>query len=89
MTDKDDSGAVSVEEAMRVLYLRHGKADLDEHLTELFGHADMNSEKVRVCARACERVYTRVCVCVFTDPFACVDAYARARAHTHTRACAR
>ena len=45
MNDKDDSGAVSVEEAMSVLYVRHGKTNLDEHLTELFGHSDINSEK--------------------------------------------
>jgi hypothetical protein len=30
MNDKDDSGTVSVEEAMSVLYLRYGKGVLDE-----------------------------------------------------------
>lgn len=29
MNDKDDSGSVSVEEAMQILYLRHGRGLLD------------------------------------------------------------
>ena len=29
MNDKDDNGSVSVEEAMQILYLRHGRSLLD------------------------------------------------------------
>lgn len=45
MNDKDDSGSVSVEEAMQILYLRYGKGMLDQQLTEIFGTADTNSGK--------------------------------------------
>ena len=29
MNDKDDNGSVSVEEAMQIIYLRHGRSLLD------------------------------------------------------------
>jgi len=36
MNDKDDSGSVSVEEAMQILYLRFGKGLLDSVRTHLW-----------------------------------------------------
>mmetsp|Transcript_33345 Transcript_33345/g.40313 ORF Transcript_33345/g.40313 Transcript_33345/m.40313 type:complete len:188 (-) Transcript_33345:676-1239(-) len=45
MNDKDDSGTVSVEEAMQILYLRYGKGLLDSQLEEIFGTSDTNSGK--------------------------------------------
>jgi len=45
MNDKDDSGTVSVEEAMQILYLRYGKQLLDAQLEEIFGTSDTNSGK--------------------------------------------
>jgi len=45
MNDKDDSGSVSVEEAMQILYLRYGKGLLDSQLEEIFGTSDTNSTK--------------------------------------------
>eukprot|EP00959_Pyramimonas_sp_CCMP1952_P269072 5625551-Pyramimonas_sp.AAC.1 len=45
MNDKDDSGTVSVEEAMQILYLRYGKQLLDTQLEEIFGTSDTNSGK--------------------------------------------
>mmetsp|Transcript_39922 Transcript_39922/g.55499 ORF Transcript_39922/g.55499 Transcript_39922/m.55499 type:complete len:185 (+) Transcript_39922:254-808(+) len=45
MNDKDDSGSVSVEEAMQILYLRYGKSLLDTQLEEIFGTSDTNSGK--------------------------------------------
>ena len=45
MNDKDDSGSVSVEEAMQILYLRFGKGLLDSQLEEIFGTSDTNSTK--------------------------------------------
>jgi len=45
MNDKDDSGSVSVEEAMGILYLRYGKGLLDSQLEEIFGTSDTNSTK--------------------------------------------
>ena len=45
MNDKDDSGSVSVEEAMQILYLRYGKGMLDQQLNEIFGTSDTNSGK--------------------------------------------
>mmetsp|Transcript_8821 Transcript_8821/g.32330 ORF Transcript_8821/g.32330 Transcript_8821/m.32330 type:complete len:172 (-) Transcript_8821:340-855(-) len=43
MNDKDDSGTVSIEEAMQILYLRFGKGLLDSHLEDMFGTSDANS----------------------------------------------
>mmetsp|Transcript_39544 Transcript_39544/g.75773 ORF Transcript_39544/g.75773 Transcript_39544/m.75773 type:complete len:186 (+) Transcript_39544:332-889(+) len=45
MNDKDESGTVSVEEAMSILYLRYGKSVLDAQLEEIFGTSDTNSGK--------------------------------------------
>jgi len=45
MNDKDDNGSVSVEEAMQILYLRHGRSLLDTQLEEIFGTSDTNSMK--------------------------------------------
>mmetsp|Transcript_5756 Transcript_5756/g.19029 ORF Transcript_5756/g.19029 Transcript_5756/m.19029 type:complete len:119 (-) Transcript_5756:1289-1645(-) len=45
MNDKDNDGAVSVEEAMQILFLRHGRSLLDTQLEEIFGTSDTNSMK--------------------------------------------
>eukprot|EP00899_Mesostigma_viride_P006627 jgi/Mesvir1/15966/Mv08280-RA.1 len=45
MNDKDDSGTVSVEEAMQILYMRFGRNLLDSQLEEIFGHSDTNSQR--------------------------------------------
>jgi hypothetical protein len=34
---------VTMESALQLMYLMHGKADLDEHLREIFGTSDLNS----------------------------------------------
>lgn len=43
MNDKDDSGAVSVEEVMGILYLRYGRQLLDSQLEDIFGTSDTNT----------------------------------------------
>ena len=43
MNDRDGSGVVTVEEAMQILYLRHGNDMLDEQLNEIFGTSDTSS----------------------------------------------
>mmetsp|Transcript_31269 Transcript_31269/g.74319 ORF Transcript_31269/g.74319 Transcript_31269/m.74319 type:complete len:186 (+) Transcript_31269:181-738(+) len=35
---------VSMESALQLMYLMHGKQDLDEHLREIFGTSDLNSD---------------------------------------------
>ncbi|GMH32255.1 hypothetical protein BSKO_00089 [Bryopsis sp. KO-2023] len=45
MNDKDDSGEVSLEEAMQIMYLRYGRSLLDSQLEEIFGTSDLNSGK--------------------------------------------
>lgn len=45
MSDRNGNGSVSVEEAMQILYLRHGKHMLDEQLTEIFGTSDTSSTR--------------------------------------------
>ena len=44
MNDKDDSGSVSLEEAMQPLFLRYGREMIDVHL-EMFGTSDVFSGK--------------------------------------------
>lgn len=45
MHDRDGAGAISLEEAMQIMYLRHGRAQLDAKLEEVFGTSDLNSGK--------------------------------------------
>jgi hypothetical protein len=41
MNQKDN--VVSMESALQLMYLMHGKQDLDKHLQEIFGTSDLNS----------------------------------------------
>ncbi|KAI8473767.1 MAG: outer dynein arm-docking complex subunit 3 [Monoraphidium minutum] len=45
MHDREGAGAISLEEAMQIMYLRHGRAQLDAKLEEVFGTSDLNSGK--------------------------------------------
>ena len=45
MQDKDNSGKVSLDEAMQIIWDRYGKERFDEQLEELFGTSDLNSGK--------------------------------------------
>jgi hypothetical protein len=45
MNDKESSGSISLEEALQIMYLRHGRAELDAKLEEVFGTSDLNSGK--------------------------------------------
>lgn len=45
MNDRDGRGAISLEEALQITYLRHGRAELDAKLEEVFGTSDLNSGK--------------------------------------------
>ena len=45
MNDKSNNGFITLEEAMEIMYLRHGRAQLDFQLEEVFGTADLNSGK--------------------------------------------
>jgi calmodulin len=45
MNDRDCRGAISLEEALQITYLRHGRAELDAKLEEVFGTSDLNSGK--------------------------------------------
>lgn len=44
--DKENRGVMTLEEAMQILYLRHGRANLDQQLEKLFGTSDLRSGKV-------------------------------------------
>uniref|UniRef100_A0A7R9VD05 EF-hand domain-containing protein n=1 Tax=Chlamydomonas euryale TaxID=1486919 RepID=A0A7R9VD05_9CHLO len=46
MNDKDGCGFISLEEAMQIMYLRYGRAQLDYQLEEIFGTCDLNSGKL-------------------------------------------
>lgn len=43
MRDRDGSGSISLEAAMEITYLRHGRAQLDAQLEAVFGTSDLNS----------------------------------------------
>ncbi|GBF94634.1 hypothetical protein Rsub_07370 [Raphidocelis subcapitata] len=45
MHDPERSGSLSLEAAMAIMYLRHGRAQLDAKLEEVFGTSDLNSGK--------------------------------------------
>lgn len=45
MHDREGAGAISLEAAMEIMYLRHGRAQLDAKLEEVFGTSDLNSGK--------------------------------------------
>jgi calmodulin len=45
MHDREGRGSISLEEAMQIMYLRHGRAQLDAKLEEVFGTSDLNSGK--------------------------------------------
>uniref|UniRef100_A0A7S0V8N5 EF-hand domain-containing protein n=1 Tax=Polytomella parva TaxID=51329 RepID=A0A7S0V8N5_9CHLO len=46
MNDKYNQGFITLEEAMQIMYLRYGRAQLDMQLEEVFGTADLNSGKI-------------------------------------------
>lgn len=46
MNDKTSSGFITLEEAMQIMYLRYGRAQLDTQLEEVFGTSDLNSGKI-------------------------------------------
>lgn len=46
MNDKNNQGFITLEEAMQIMYLRYGRAELDMQLEQVFGTADLNSGKV-------------------------------------------
>ena len=50
MYDKDNSGKVTVDETMHMLYARYGKARLESQMKQLFGE-DLKVRTRRVCAR--------------------------------------
>lgn len=43
---QDGCGFISLEEAMQIMYLRYGRAQLDYQLEEIFGTSDLNSGKL-------------------------------------------
>lgn len=45
MNDREGAGSISLEEALTIMYLRHGRAELDAKLEEVFGTSDLNSGK--------------------------------------------
>ncbi|KAK3273721.1 Outer dynein arm docking complex 3 [Cymbomonas tetramitiformis] len=57
INDKDNSGTVSVEEAMQILYVRYGKACLDSQLQEIFGTSDTNSTKTLTLSEYLSSLY--------------------------------
>lgn len=46
MMDKEGKGLMTLEQAMQILYLRHGRANLDQQLETMFGTADLDCGKV-------------------------------------------
>lgn len=46
MNDKNNQGFITLEEAMQIMYLRYGRAELDMQLEQVFGTADLNSGKI-------------------------------------------
>ena len=45
MSDREGKGSVSLQEAMQLVYLRYGRAELDGQLEAVFGTSDLNSGK--------------------------------------------
>jgi calmodulin len=45
MSDKENGGVITIEEAMQIMYLRYGRALLDTQLETIFGTSDLNSGK--------------------------------------------
>jgi calmodulin len=45
MNDKHETGTVSMENAMQIMYLRFGRNNLDAQLEDIFGTSDLNSGK--------------------------------------------
>lgn len=45
MNNREGAGSISLEEALTIMYLRHGRAELDAKLEEVFGTSDLNSGK--------------------------------------------
>ena len=46
ISDKEGRGVMTLQDAMQILYLRHGRAQLDEQLVKLFGTSDLRTGKV-------------------------------------------
>jgi len=44
MYDKDFHGRISVEQTLQIIYVRHGRSNLDEEITEIFGTQQKGSD---------------------------------------------
>ena len=44
MYDKDFKGKVTVEETLQILYVRHGRKNLDEEIKAIFGEEERNKD---------------------------------------------
>lgn len=57
MRDREGLGAISLEAAMEITYLRHGRAQLDAQLEAVFGTSDLNSGKTLSLAEFMGRLH--------------------------------
>ena len=44
MYDKDFKGKVTIEETLQILFVRHGRKNLDEEIKAIFGEEERNRE---------------------------------------------
>ena len=44
MYDKEFKGKVTVEETLQILYMRHGRDNLDHEITAIFGEDEKNAD---------------------------------------------
>ena len=62
MYDKTFKGKVTVEETLQIMYVRHGRENLDSEITAIFGQEETNadgSEKVITFGEYIEKVNQR------------------------------
>ena len=62
MYDEHFKGAVTVEETLQIMYVRHGREHLDDEITAIFGKEENNpdgSEKTITFGEYCEQVNRR------------------------------
>ena len=62
MYDKSMRGKVTVEETLQIMYVRHGRDNLDSEITSIFGADETNadgSEKMVTFGEYCEKVNKR------------------------------
>ena len=62
MYDKSFKGKVTVEETLQIMYVRHGRENLDSEIAAIFGNEETNpdgSEKVITFGEYCEKVNKR------------------------------